>query len=70
MDFEELRTSVSLEGVLLNPFLGKVFLLEDRCELGSRQNAGSEVGWADCEGKEQELPVIQGCGNSALTVSE
>lgn len=50
--------------------LRKVFLLEDRCELGSRQNAGSEVRWAVCEGKERELLMIRGCRNSALTVPE
>lgn len=63
---------MNLEGVLLNPFLRNVFLLEveDRCELDSGQDAGSEVGWAVCEGKEQELPVIRECRNSALTVSE
>lgn len=70
MGFEELVKQVCEFGrSLVEPILRKVFLLEDRCELGSRQNAGSEVGWAVCEGKEQELPMIRGCRNSALAVS-
>lgn len=28
----------------------------------------SEVGWAVCEGKEQELLMVKVCRNSALTV--
>lgn len=69
MGFEKLKC-VNWEGVLWELFLRKVFLLEDRCELGSRQNSGSEVGWAVCEGEEQELLRIRMCRNSALTVSE